>query len=137
MTDVCPHCGCELVNPKEHSDPMRRMFFAAIRDIWQTLPDHVAPMYPSSEHLRKAALVRAGWCNSTTTACGNRATAIRVAALARHLDEYAIVDISGSVVTVFTAKSMAKRACPKADFKRVADQALMWANGLIGVEKAA
>lgn len=137
MTDTCPHCGVELVNAKEHSDPMRRMFFSEVRKIWETLPDHYARLYPSSEHLRKAALCRAGWADSTTVTCGNKTAAIEVAAMCRHLDKYAIVDLEGSVVTVFTARSLAKRVCPKKQFTEVADKALNWCNQLVGIERKA
>lgn len=134
MNDTCPHCGCELPDGKEHSDPLRRMFFASIRDIWQTLPDEIAPQYPSSESLRKAALCRAGWCDSVVMTCGDEKTAMKVAALVKHLDRYAIVDLSGTVVTTFTAKSISKRACKKDDLSRVVEGALMWAHGLVGAD---
>ena len=135
--DTCPHCGCELVDPKEHSDPLRKMFFATIRDIWQTLPDHFAEIYPSSEHLRKAALIRAGWCETVTTACNDKQTALRVAALAKHLDRYAIARVEGSTVMVFTARSIARRACKKAELSKVVEDALRWARGLVGIEEKA
>jgi len=126
MTDHCPECGCILDDPKDHSDPRRKRFFAILRETWQTLPDHLVAQYPSSEHLRKAALCRVGWCDSNTVACGSRTAAVEVAAMARKLDRYAVTDMSGTVVTVFTARSLSKRHCPKKQFMDVSEKVLDW-----------
>lgn len=136
---ACHECGAILDDPADQSDPMRRRFFAIVRAVWKTLPDALAKQYPSPVHLRKAALCRVGWCESKVTTCGNRTSAIQVAALVSHLDRYAIVDITGSVVTVFTARSLRKRGCPKKTFSEVSRKCLQWLSDLVGsdVEMAA
>jgi hypothetical protein len=131
--ETCPECGCELVNPKEHNDPMRRAFFATLRDIWKSLPDHVQGNYSSQEAFRKAALINAGWCDTDMTVCGSSKAAHEVKALVMKLDRYAVTVIKGAVIQTFRARSMAKKACPKAVFQEVADRALHWANLQVGI----
>ena len=112
----CPSCGEILDDPKDQSDPMRRRFFALVREVWLNLPDNLRKQFPSSEVLRKTALCRIGWAECKVVTCGNRKAAQEVAILAAHLDRYAVVDVSETVVTVFTARSMSKRQCPKKSF---------------------
>lgn len=135
----CPECGCLLDDPRDHSDPARRRFFAILREVWQTLPEELSRRYPSSEHLRKAALVTVGWCDSKTVACGSKAAALEVAAMAQYLDRYAVVAIVGPVVTVYTARSMSKRQCPKKSFMELTGKVFDWLSQLVGndVERAA
>ena len=134
MTDHCPECGCLLDDPKNHSDPMRRWFFVTIHKTWASLPDHIAARFPSSEHLRKEALCRIGWCEVKVVTAGTKAATESIAAMCRHLDSYAIVDVSGTVVTVFTARSIAKRACPKDRFKEISDKVMDWLSQLVGAD---
>lgn len=133
--DHCPECGCELIDPKEQSDAMRRMFFATLRDIWMNLHDRERANYPSSEAFRKAALIHTGWCDTQMTVCGSNRAAHEVALLVKTIDRYAIVQVEGPVIRVYRARSMAKRPCPKKVFHDVADKALTWANAQIGVTK--
>lgn len=132
----CPECGAVLDDPKDQSDPMRRRFFAIVREAWHNLPDDKRERFPSSEILRKTALCRVGWAESRQITCGNRKAALEVAILARHLDRYAIVDVSETVVTVFTARSMSKRQCPKKTFLEVSERALDWVSALLGTDAA-
>lgn len=135
---TCPDCGA-ILDDGNHSDPARRRFFAIVREVWQTLPDDLVQRYPSPEHLRKAALISVGWCDSTTVAAGSKTAAPEVAAMARRLDRYAVATITGTVVQVFTARSMSKRHCPKSAFIPISGQVYDWLSQLVGsdVEKAA
>lgn len=137
MTASCPDCGALLDDPKDQSDPLRRRFFALVREVWQNLPDQHRGLYPSSEVLRKTALCRIGWAECKVITCGSGKNAAEVAVLAKHLDRYAIVDVAGTVVTVFTARSMNKRHCPKKTFLEVSEKALDWLSALIGTDAAA
>ncbi len=136
MTAHCPECGCLLDDPRDQSDQMRRRFFAIVREVYGTLPDHLRRQYPSSEILRKTALCRVGWAECKVVTCGSNKAAQEVASLTHHLDRYAIVDVQGSVVTVFTARSMNKRHCPKKTFLEVSEKVLDWLSELIGTDAA-
>jgi len=132
----CPECGALLDDPKDHSDAMRRRFFAIVREAWSNLPDVERARFPNSEVLRKTALCRIGWAECKVVTCGSNKAAQEVALLASHLDRYAIVDITGTVVSVFTARSMSKRHCPKKTFLEVSEKALDWISTVLGTDAA-
>jgi hypothetical protein len=114
--DHCPECGAVLSDPSDHSDPARRRYFAILRETFDSLPDHWRQICPSSEHLRAYCLVQVGHCDTTVTDCGSKAAAERVAALARGMDSFAVVKISGPCVVVAKARSQRKRVQPKREF---------------------
>jgi hypothetical protein len=91
--------------------------FAWLREAWMSLPDHLAERFPSSEALRKFALIKAGYCDSNTIVCASKAEAHRVAAFIRPMDEFAIVTVEGATVTRYTAKSQSRRAMGAKDFQ--------------------
>ena len=136
MTQHCPECGAVLDDPRDHSDPMRRRFFSIVRLVWTNLPDALRIQYPSSEVLRKTALCRIGWAECKVLTCETHKAAQEVALLSKYLDRYAIVDVSETVVTVFTARSLSKRHCPKKTFKEISDKAEEWLSALIGTDAA-
>ena len=106
--------------------------FAAIHEAWKNLPEDQAERFPTSEHLRKWALIRAGYRNDTTIVAASPEDAQRLAALARSLDGYAVIVVRDDVVTVMTAKSQSARAMGKADFQASKDAVLGIVAGLIG-----
>lgn len=132
--DHCPECGAILADPAEQSDAARRRFFAIIKDAHDNLPDHWRALLPSSEHLRKFVLCQIGHCDTTVTNAGSKTAAIEVAALARRLDGLAVVDVSGQVVQVMTARSIRKRVCPKAIFMPLSEKAYAYLNEMTGYD---
>lgn len=124
-----------LVRHEERSEVSHRHEFAWLREAWQSLPDHLAQEYPTSERLRKTALIRTGWCTVQDYPCGSHAEALRwIVNLRRELDEYSIVEVSASVVRVFRARSQARGAMNAADFQASKTSVLEWISGLLGVE---
>ncbi len=99
-----------LVQYEERSSASHNHEFVWLKEAWQSLPEHLAEKFPTSEHLRKWALIRAGYCDSHTIVCSSKAEAVRVAAFIRPLDEFAVVVVQGATVTRYTAKSQSKRA---------------------------
>ena len=67
----------------QRSDATHKHEFAWLREAWMSLPDDLAERFPSAEHLRKWALIRAGYSDSHTITCASKAEAIRVAAFIR------------------------------------------------------
>jgi len=120
------------------SDPARSMishrhYFAAVYDAWLNLPEDMAEHFASADHLRKAALIRAGYRDERTLACSSRAEALRVAAFCKPMDDYAIVAVSQAVVRVYTAKSQNVRAMGRKVFQESKDAVLEVLAGMIGV----
>lgn len=103
---------------EERSEDSHKQAFAWLREAWMSLPDHLAQRFPTSEHMRKAALIETGFCTVQDYVCGSRAEAVRWAEnLRREADEYAMVALHETVVRVFKAKSQSKRAMGKSDFE--------------------
>ena len=93
-------------------------------------------MFPTPEHLRKAALIATGWHRETIIEAGNPRAALRVAAYARGEDEFARVMARGSTVTVKKARSQRMHGHDRMDkdeFQRSKDDILGWISTLVGV----
>lgn len=117
---------------EDRSGVSHRHYFAAIHEAWQNLPEDVAERFPTSEHLRKYALIKAGFRDERSVVCGSKAEAQRVAAFIKPIDDYAVVVSQDAVVVIFTAKSQSVKAMGKADFQRSKDAVLDILAGLIG-----
>lgn len=133
---ACPDCGCIIGSDVMSADPMRRRFFAAIRDAHANLSDELLQRFPSSETLRKHALIAAGWCDAKTLAAGSKAAAPGIAAAIKSMDRYCVVTVRGDVLTVYTARSMSRRSLLKPQFKEVSDKAFAWIARTTGVDPA-
>ena len=126
-----------LEEVSERSWASHQQQFAWIAEAHNNLPDTVAELFPTSEHLRKAALIATGWRRETVVDCGSRAAAARVAAYARGEDEFAKVTVRGSTVIVQKARSQRMHGLDRMDkgeFEKSKADILGWISNLIGVE---
>lgn len=130
----CPCCGEELTSDYMSADPMRRRFFAALRDVHANLRPEHSERWPNSEIMRKHALCAIGYCDAMTVVCGSKTAAPQIANAFRLKDQYCIATVKGDVVTVFTARSMARRALPKPEFIRVADRVFDYIHQITGID---
>lgn len=121
---------------EERSAKSHKHFFAEVREIWMSLPEHLAEKHPSPEHLRKYALVMTGFRNVLTHVEPSHAAAQRLAAFIRPLDEFAVVRAEGATVTVMTAQSQSMRAMGKDQFQASKTAVLEYLSDLIGVAPA-
>lgn len=108
-------------------------YFAAINECWKSLPDEGAERYPSPEHLRKWALIKAGYRDERSIVCATKADAQRVASFIKPLDDYAVVLPRDNVVIVYTAKSQSVRAMNKQEFQASKEAVLNVLADLLGV----
>lgn len=137
MTDVhCPECGCLVSGDYMSADKTRRYFFAALRDAWANLPDAMRERFPNAEVLRKTALIHVGHCDVMTVVAGSKKAAPEIANAFKVRDQYCIAVPKGDVVTVYTARSMARRVLLKKDFREVADKVFHWIATTTGVDPA-
>lgn len=111
--------------------------FAWLHEAWKNLPEALAESYPSPEHLRKRALIDAGFFDEQIVDAGSNAAAIRVAAAFRSREEFSLVIVRGPLVVIRTAKSQSRRAMPKGEFQRSKDAILETVSALIGVAPGA
>jgi hypothetical protein len=101
----------------ERSDVSHRHEFAWLREAWNNLPEDLADQFPTPEHLRKRALIQAGFYHETVTDCGSNAAALRVMAMARGMDQFAYAVVRGPLCVVRTAESQSRRAMDKQRFQ--------------------
>jgi len=137
MTDIhCPDCGALVTGDYMSADPMRRRFFAALRDTWDSLPDAMRERWPNAEILRKHALIAIGHCDAMTIACGSKSAAPGIANAFKVRDAYCIAIPRGDVVTVYTARSMARRVLLKKEFLQVAEKVFAYVAEQTGIDPA-
>lgn len=125
-----------LAEQEDRSAASHRHYFACINTAWENLPEAAAGQFPSPEHLRKFALIKAGYADSRTLVASSKAEAVRLAAFVRPLDTFAVVAVSEATVTVWTARSQSAKAMGKRDFQESKDRVLDIIAGLIGTDPA-
>jgi hypothetical protein len=109
-------------------------FFAIINEAWKNLPEDLADDFPSSEHLRKWALIKAGFCTEAKIVCANNDTALTLVSEVKAMDKFALIAIDGKLVTIWRAASQRKDAMGKAEFQEAKERALHIISELIGTD---
>ena len=111
-------------------------FFACMNEAWKSLPEELADDFPSPEHLRKWALIKAGFCSETRIVCANNGEAMTLATKAKAMDRFSVVAIDGKAVTIWTADSQRKDAMGRAKFQEAKEMALHIVSQLLGTDAA-
>lgn len=106
-----------FVEHLERSTVSHQQQFAWLKEAWSQLPENLADLYPTPEHLRKRALIEAGYFNEEAIDCGTKAAALKVASFIRRRDDFALAIVRGPVILVRTAKSQSYRAMPRGEFQ--------------------
>ena len=123
------------------SEASHSHYFASIQEGFDQLPHAMQQLFETPDNLRKHALIRAGHHNKRFVNCDSARAARQVAALisafAADRDEYAIVDVEGTGVAVYTAQSQSHAAMPdKKQFEQSKTDVLGYISGLIGVRRS-
>lgn len=113
-----------LIEQQERSHRSHAHYFACLNEAWKNLPEELTERFPTSEHLRKYALIRAGFADSRQIVASSKAEARRIAGFVKPCDDYAVVTAKDCVVTIWTARSQSLRAMGKEDFQRSKDAVL-------------
>lgn len=122
-----------LVVHEARSMESHRHYFASLHEGWSNLPEDQAAQFPTAEHLRKFALVKAGYADERSIVCASKAEARRVAAFVSPMDEFAIVAVSEATVRVYTAKSQSMRAMGAKVFQKSKQDVLDIVSAMIGL----
>jgi len=126
------------LEPREdRSQASHNHYFASVAEAHANLPHDLAERFPTPDHLRAFALIKAGYCDARSIVAASKAEAQRLAAFIKPMDDFAIVTVSEAVVTVYTAKSQSYRAMGKEDFQRSKDAVLAIVAQMIGSTPAA
>ena len=76
---------------EERSAATHRHYFAAVNEAWQNLPEDWCDRFPTSEHLRKWCLIKAGYRDERTFPAKSNTQAVQLAAFIRPIDDFAVV----------------------------------------------
>lgn len=120
---------------EERSAASHSHYFAELTALWENLPDGLAERFPSLDHLRRYALIRAGFRDERSFVCKSAAEARRFAAFLRPMDEFAVVGVHEAAIVVWTAKSQSLRAMGRQEFERSKASVLDFVAGLIGADR--
>jgi len=118
---------------QERSAATHKHYFASINSAWASMPETIAAQWPTSEHLRKFCLIKAGYHDHRSIVARSRAEAQRLAAFIRPMDDFAIVTVNECVVDVYTAKSQSHRAMGKQEFAKSKEAVLQILDDLLSV----
>lgn len=129
-----------LIPHQGRSAAAHGLYFKCVEVCWQNLPeqwqrrrDSNLERFPTSTHLRKWALIQEGYADEHTTACTSEEQAHSIAALCRSLDGYAVIQVSGNVVTIWTAQSQDHHHMGHDDFQRSMDKVLGRLSSMLGI----
>lgn len=122
-----------LIDVEDRSVKSHDHEFAWLSEAWKSLPEHLTELYPTATHLRKRALIQAGFYNETIIDAGSNAAALRVAVAIRSLDEFALVFVRNVFVVRREAKSQSRRSMDKAEFQASKDGLMVVVAELLGV----
>ena len=121
---------------EERSAKSHQAFFATVNDAWKNLSAEDEARWPTPDHLRRFALIQAGFADCQDIVCATNSEAVRLAAAVKKLDGYSLTSISDRVVRIWTAKSQKYRAMGKADFQASQKAVREFCASLIGVSPA-
>jgi hypothetical protein len=126
-----------LIPHEPRSRATHNHFFACVHEAWLNIPLTMADRFPTEEHLRKWALIQAGYFDERSIACSSKAEAVRIAAFVKPMDDFAIVVARESTVVVLTAKSQSMKAMGKKVFAESKAAVLDKLAELVGVSTEA
>ncbi|SHL74761.1 hypothetical protein [Roseibium suaedae] len=132
MFEIGSHYSLEA--PKSRTKDSHRHYFACVNAAWQNLPEDQIQRFPSPEHLRKWALVHSGYADETTVVCDSQEAALKVAALARKLDGYAVITCRDCTVRTFTARAQTEQEMDAREFQKSKEAVLSTLARLIGAD---
>jgi len=118
---------------EERSSDTHKHEFAWLHEAWKTLPENLSDSYPTSEHLRKRALIDCGYFHETVIDCGTNPAALRVASHLRTKDDFALVIVRGGFIVERVAKSQSRRAMKKKEFQESKSAIMDLISSMIGV----
>lgn len=123
-----------LVEHNDRSSASHNHEFAFVAEAWAQLPEHLTEQFRTPEHLRKRALIDAGYFNQQEVDAGSHAAALRVANFIASMDEYSVVVVRGPIVIKRSPKSQSRRAMGKEEFQASKQAVLEIVSALIDVK---
>ncbi len=122
-----------LVPHEARSPQSHRHQFAWLRNAWAMLPEDIAPLYPTPEHLRKRAMIEAGFFSEEIIEVDSPQAALRVAAYVQTRDQFQLVLVSGCNIIIRTAESQSYSSMKNARFQETKSAMMQIIADLIGI----
>lgn len=110
-------------------------YFAVLGNLWDNLPEEKPWPWLDSEHMRKFALIKCGYCEMRQFALKSEAEARSIAFFISAMDNYALIVPNGKIITIYTAASQSKAAMGFEEFQTSKTKVLDYLCGLIGVSR--
>jgi hypothetical protein len=110
LQETCVNGAVYKLEPSRRSQKQHNFQFREIDIAWHNLPEELQERFPSSEHLRKWALCKAGYCNIQESVFDSEEKAHEVERMILRFEPYAVVEVRGNVLVAMLAWSQSKRA---------------------------
>lgn len=118
---------------EERSMGAHRSYFAELHRLYDNVPEDQATQFGNQEEFRKFCLIRTGWRTTRDIVCDTEKQAATIAAFVSDLDEYCIVEVRGTVVSVHRAMSQSVQSMKKEPFQKSTEDVLNYARAMVGV----
>lgn len=125
----------KLVEVEDRSMRSHRHYFAELHQLWLNLPEEWGEQFVDEEHMRKFALIRAGYCESRQITVADTEEAKAVAAFIRPMDDYSVVAVNDCVVTVYTAESQSVKNMGNKRFQKSKTDVLDYLWSIVGISR--
>lgn len=125
---------------RERSGASHRHQFAWVTEAWHSLPEDLAhmPWAETPDTLRKHALIATGYHHTFSIDCSTEASARRVQVemmrALRQAHGYAIGQVRGPILTLWTPESQSLRAMGRERFQASKQAILEWIADKVGVK---
>lgn len=114
---------------KEHNH-----FFACVHKAWLNLREGADDSeFRNSEHLRKFALIKTGYYRKKSIVCSTAREAAYFAGFLELYSIYAIIEVSGAVIDVYTPESQSEKEMGRDRFQQSKRDVLEYLADKIGV----
>lgn len=121
---------------QERSRKSHDHFFVVLHDAWMNLPESLVLGFPNETILRKHCLIKKGYCQVHRFACKTKAEAVAAMKTIRAIDQYAVCEINGTVLTAWIAESQSKPAMGGKRFQQSKSDVLDALSEMLGADVA-
>lgn len=122
-----------MVEYQDRSIKSHNHYFSRVAELWSNLSEADAERWPTPDHLRRYALIKCGFFDSSTLVLRSNAEAVLAAQWSKPVDEFSIFTAKDCTCTRYTAKSQSMRAMGKEVFQDSKTKVLEWIEDHIGV----
>jgi len=128
----------EMVPYEDRSARSHNHEFAWLKDAHSNLPENLADEYPTPEHLRKRALIQAGYYDEQVIDAGSNAAALRVSTGIKAFpgEAFSLVIVRGGFVVIRRPRSQSRRAMNAKEFQESKTKIMEIVADMIGTTPA-